>query len=286
MNLLSEIKEDLLDYKIPTSSILRKTYVLARQLGDSNLLEWVQNELNGYYTDKPVNIDTFPSYRRPVGSLQGIGPFNMRKPVTIHGSKLYDTVCRPPIVMSICEVEAHVSNASREDEICMGLPPENVDILCKAIGINLELFLAYSVGTFQGIVEAVRNRLLQLVMDIQEKLPDIEQREPSLIDKKILSKIVVQNIYNPRSCQITANQTTTYSFDEFKNIIIGTLTTQDISREKIRSLRKVLEEAQKESPPKQKTLPKKISNFFKSNKSWLTQTTIELIRKFWLSETG
>lgn len=283
MSLLNQIQMELLDDSISTSSILRKAYVLARQVGDSNFLNWVQNELNGYDWNKIRDVKDFLRYRRPGGYLQGVGPYNITKPVEISNPEIYDKVCHPPIVMSIPEIEAQILDTPPSESVRMTISPDTAAILCKAIGMDLHLFLLYSKASFQGIVETVRNRLLQIVMDIKEKIPDIAQRKPTHAEKAKLAKTIIQIINNPQGCQIAVEQSLNYSFEEFKGIVVGILAQQSIPKENIDKLIKVLEETSRESPPKKsKKLPEKITNFIKQNKTWLIPTVISMIRKFWL----
>ncbi len=284
MSLLDQIQDDLLNDNIKTSSILRKAYVLARKLGDTTFLAWVDNELNGYDWNKIEDIKNFPEYRRPGGYLQGIGPYNITKPVELYDPEIHEKVCRPPIVMSIPEIEAQIEETTSKDSIRMTVAPQTSKILCKAIGMQLSLFLSYSKASFQGIVNAVRNRLLQITLDIKEKTPNVENNEPTATEKKELSKNIIQIINNPQGCQISAEQSTTYNFEEFKGIIASTLIREGISEKNIGKLKNVLDEANQTNPPgKAKSLPAKISDFIKENKSWLTTTAIEIIKKFWLS---
>lgn len=284
MSLLSQIQEDLLNDNIKTSSILRKAYVLARKLGDATFLTWIESELNGYDWNKIKDIKDFPEYRRPGGYLQGIGPYNITKPVELYDPEIYEKVCRPPIVMSIPEVEAQVEETSSKNSIRMTVAPQTSKILCKAIGMQLSLFLSYSKASFQGIVNAVRNRLLQIILDLQEKTPNIENNKLTATEKKALSKNIIQIINNPQGCQISAEQSTTYNFEEFKGIITSTLIREGVSEENISKLKNILDEANRTTPPGEaKKLPAKISGFIKENKGWLTTTAIEIIKKFWLS---
>lgn len=284
MSLLKQIQEDLLNDTVKTSTILRKAYILARKLGDPDFLNWVHNELNGYDWNKIKNIKDFPEYRRPGGYLQGIGPFNITKPVEIYDPEIHEKVCRPPIVMSIPEIEAQIEETTSRNSIHMTVAPQTSVILCKAIGMQLNLFLAYSKASFQGIVDAVRNKLLEIILDIKEKTPDIEEKELTESEKKELSKNIIQIINNPQGCQIAVEQSTTYNFEEFKGIVASTLIKKGISKDNIDRLKNVLDEANKESSPgKVKKLPAKILDFIKKNKDWLTTTAIEIIKKFWLS---
>ena len=58
MNLLDEIRADLIDQSASLPNTLRKARVLAHELQSQELRDWVNSELNGY-----PNYDV-PEYRR------------------------------------------------------------------------------------------------------------------------------------------------------------------------------------------------------------------------------
>lgn len=283
MSLLDQIQNDLLDDSVKTSTILRKAYILARQLGDITFLGWVQNELNGYNWEEIKDIKEFPEYRRPGGFLQGVGPYNITKPVELYDPEIYEKVCRPPIVMSIAEIETQIEEIISTKSIRMTVAPQTSALLCKAIGMQLNLYLSYSKASFQGIINAVRNKLLQIVVDVKEKTPNIDQKKLTSNEKKELSKTIIQVINNPQGCQIGIAQNSTYSFEEFKGVVASTLSMDGVSAENINKMEHVLDEAKKELPPgKTKKLPEKITDFIKNNKEWITTTAIDIIKSFWL----
>ena len=152
--------------------------------------------------------------------------------------------------------------------------------------MQLNLFLSYSKASFAGIVETVRNKLLQIILDIKETMPNVGQPSsgaPTNEVKKGLSKNIIQIINNPQGCQFTIGQSNSYSFEEFKGILQATLSNEGISNQQAEQLLDVLDEAKKELPPKQgKKLPQKILDFIKANKSWITETVVDIIKKFWL----
>ena len=283
MSLLNEIQCDLLNDSIKTSSILRKAYILARKLGDDNFLAWVDNELNGYDWSKIGDIKNFPEYRRPGGHLQGLGPYNITKPVELHDPKVHEKVCRPPIILSIFEIEAAAGEGASNNPIRMSVAPQTSEILCRVIGTELIFSLSYAKSSFQGIIAAVRNRLLKIILDIMENTSDVENGKLTVTEKQQLSKNIVQIINNPQGCQITAEQFTSYNFEEFKGIITSMLIKEGVAEENIAKLKNILDETNKECPPgRDKGLPTKILDFVKENRSWLTETVVGIINKIWL----
>ncbi len=73
MKLLDEIVDYAVDNKQPVSVLLRKCLVLAYQLKNDKLKNWVEKELDGYGLD-----DEIPEYRLTGAQAKGtfFGPFN------------------------------------------------------------------------------------------------------------------------------------------------------------------------------------------------------------------
>lgn len=196
MNLLDEIQNDALSHQVPMSTILRKTYVLARRLKDSTLLKWIEGELNGYDWERMSDDEraSFPSYRRPIGVLKALG-LGGHKPVLLKNPKLHDAVCLPPIVLSIPHIEAEVKDGDGST-VSMQLPPNGQQILAKVVGDSCIFYIEYTRATFVNIMEVVRNKLLQLVIDIGQKFPAIETSGTlTPRDRRELASTVVKAIY-------------------------------------------------------------------------------------------
>lgn len=66
MKLISDIINDLVDDQLSLSVALNKTKILATRINNSNLLNWVNNELKGY-----PNKNSLPAYRKTQGSIIG-----------------------------------------------------------------------------------------------------------------------------------------------------------------------------------------------------------------------
>jgi len=61
MDLIQEIKSDIIDSNKSLSIALRKAKALASKLKNERLKEWVNNELNGY---RQLEHDDIPEYRK------------------------------------------------------------------------------------------------------------------------------------------------------------------------------------------------------------------------------
>jgi hypothetical protein len=66
MKLISDIINELMDYSAPLAGPLLKTKVLSSRIGNLELANWVNGELNGYDANSPL-----PEYRKSQGSPVG-----------------------------------------------------------------------------------------------------------------------------------------------------------------------------------------------------------------------
>ena len=90
MNLLDEIRSDLVNESASLANTLRKAKILASEIGLSEFREWVEFELNGY-----TDWESVPEYRhvRPANLCTLSGPFrSMDKNVVLPTSHLPEGV--------------------------------------------------------------------------------------------------------------------------------------------------------------------------------------------------
>lgn len=180
---LNRILDELVDNSIPLSSILRKVYILAIQLKDSNLIEFIENELNGYDQESWKARDDFPEYRRPMGYLKGEGPYGVEKPLLINNEEVMDKICRPRITWSIGKIESIFMNNSKDNEILvLSLNSKNEALIRNALSFPVKPFLEYQRAEFLAIIEAVRNKLLSLLLERKDKYIGIEFDRGNLVD--------------------------------------------------------------------------------------------------------
>ncbi|WEX86128.1 hypothetical protein PZN02_002386 [Sinorhizobium garamanticum] len=190
MGLLVEIQRDAISDTTPASTLLRKCLVLAHNL-DSNLLEdWVRHELNGYPKDVEV-----PDYRRI--------PMHFKANLT----NLVYTVTNQPVPQALVakaagdsdigtfkcrQAIATISEDKIKDSDTLVVNFDNYALVLERKGI---FDSSYNVSQFWGevpspsvlgIVDAVRNRVLEFALALSKKYPNagevggITMKEPSV----------------------------------------------------------------------------------------------------------
>jgi len=203
MTLLQEIKRDATDDKVNLTVVLRKCKILAAELGNEKLAEWVGNEQNGY-----SDVEHCPNYRKlkthSFGTLFNDG--NMTKNIPIPPSSLPEKLrefCTTDYLMKSIAFYEHMLADKEIQKVGLKIPWHGDAIAMTAIHykktnnpILVEAWKALSLSTMSGLLEIVRNKVLDFVLEIQKKFPDVG--EPSFdkdsLNGNTLDKIV-QNFF-------------------------------------------------------------------------------------------
>jgi len=192
LNLLTEIRNGILDPSILLSSTLRKAKVLAYRLKNADFKDWVDQELNGYVGDR----DAIPGYRKV--SSQSYGHF------TSIAWKLENApiapACLPEpiqefsltVVFSegIRSLECLVDGQG--DSIRYPWPADLLALLSGTVYEGMTCLFAWrhvSRSQIEQVLDAVRNRLLSFVLELEELQPSLGEvssgREITIPSEKI-----------------------------------------------------------------------------------------------------
>lgn len=231
MSLIQQLQDDIINPDISLASILRRSRILAYRLGHDELKTWVDNELNGY----PDN-DSIPSYRRFTAHNYGdfYGPFDYHaKNVPIAVIDLADTIkdLVQEVVFgeSIGVVEDMMNNPGMREHgaIKFSWPQEavklaNLTTYKGAVERGTHLVSAWrNVGSNDTtrVLEAVRNKLLAFVLELQDQFPELTESNDKIGD------IPLDQTNNIFHMHIHGNQNV---------VAAGTNVTQDV-RQVVRS---------------------------------------------------
>lgn len=196
MGLIKEIRNEVVDEEKSLTSVLRKAKIVATSLQNGEFKHWVEAELNGYSGE-----DELPSYRILESPVFGTfsGPQGIAKNVQLPTSQFPDWMGENPREIlfgnPIKEIE---SFAERNDEdLREPWPTETAMMLREKIGMRgmvlNEVYQPITTPQMEAIMDAVRNRLLEFVLELQEINPDILESEEAL---KKISGEEIQHVYN------------------------------------------------------------------------------------------
>lgn len=184
MNLIKELQSDILNQEVNLSSILRKAKVLATNIKNEEMKKWIDSELNGYKSD----YKKIPEYRIGHSDIYGdfINSFgikmnNMQIPIF----KLHETFknINNEVILTrgIRNLESLLE--SDEKKFKKLLPSDVVTILSNRIYENftcLQAWKSMDRGQIEQVLDIVRNRLLNFVLELQEMYPEINKSEDAI----------------------------------------------------------------------------------------------------------
>ncbi|MCP1994382.1 hypothetical protein [Flavobacterium sp. HSC-61S13] len=204
MELVSQIINDLVDDQKSLNSALLKTKVLASRIQNVELLDWVNSELSGYknYADLPI-------YRKNI--------FNDLKGIYINGSMKYSNIQIPTAGLdkefenSLRSIEFMESINGLEKLIkseesstltspiraeTTALIEENFQNMGNPYLRVISVYRVISKNSIIEIVNNVRNKLLDFMLEIDSKFGDITEIKDLRMKKEEVSSIVNHIIIN------------------------------------------------------------------------------------------
>jgi hypothetical protein len=150
-SLVAKFQKDVLDSTKSVTDILRTAKVISAKLGLDDIEEWIGAELSGYPSDESV-----PDYRHAVGTLQVYNPY--RGWITVTGGSI-----EMPFGHSIAQIEEF----SKQDRMDFS-PKANIP-LDSSLGSSLVQRVVFSGIVFKGMIEAVRDRLLDWSLELEKR---------------------------------------------------------------------------------------------------------------------
>lgn len=181
MDLLTQIRDELVSGDILLSVVLRKARVLADSLDDPDFTSWVKFEMNGY----PTGCTEIPNYRSlnvpSIGHLIGgfgreltnvnLPTINLPKPVQefFRNTNLYE---------GVAGLEALISSGSKS--IVIKWPADVVALYQDKFFAGMNLIDAHrhiGKSMIVQILESIRSRLLEFVLSLRKKYPEYKTEE-------------------------------------------------------------------------------------------------------------
>lgn len=150
-SLVAKFQKDVLDSTKSVTDVLRTAKVISAKLGLNDIEEWIAAELNGY-----ADLESTPSYRRAGGILQVQNPY--RGWLTVTGGSLPSM----PFRHSVSQIEEF----SKQETI--SFEPEPNAPLSPPYS-SLPQRVVFSGIVFKGMIEAVRERLLDWSLELEKR---------------------------------------------------------------------------------------------------------------------
>lgn len=160
--IVEQLQRDALDRDVLVSDLLRKAKVVAVKLGLDGAVEWVELELAGY-----PDQDSIPEYRELHGQPKGFNPYQGWLPILFTGDdETQAMISTHKLANSISELE-HLATGEGQLQVPFG--PGQIEILAKTLKIEpIEMAVFFGKSKIVGILDAVRNRVLDWALELEK----------------------------------------------------------------------------------------------------------------------
>jgi hypothetical protein len=198
MSLIEDIRTHVLSPDFPMTAILREAMVLARKLRSNELAAWVQSELEGYRNEADI-----PDYRKfraqSIGSgiTSGWRMDNVPLPTFFLPDSMRSYVDDGVVGGGIRELESFLE--SNNTTFAKPWPDSLMHYYSRMHNVHINLISAYTViprGVIVHVLDTVRTRLLQFVLEIEElnpgagAVPSLEQ-VPLATTHQLFEKVIM-----------------------------------------------------------------------------------------------
>lgn len=200
MSLLREIQDAAIDSTVSLATLLRKCKVLAARLGSQEFKTWIENELSGY-----KETDNLPDYRvfRVHSKGHFSGPFkselrDVNIPLSCIDKRLREDLSYTYLTQPIASLETLFNESKDSGSGTLSEPwdPDVVAYVGEGIYEGMNCLQAWKVIPTSRIVaalDAVRNRILNFVLEIEAESPDAGEAP---INSNPVPQEKVQHIFN------------------------------------------------------------------------------------------
>ena len=162
--LVHELQRDAMDSSVSVTDLLRKALVVARKLSVVDIQDWISKELSGY-----GNSDKIPSYRVTHGEIKAWNPYNGLIPIIIQYHKMAEQLRERAIGQPIGEMESLINNPSKSSEFQVNFPAKIENELMAGMSVPLPPTLHVSHSEIHGVLDAVRNTILEWALKLEEE---------------------------------------------------------------------------------------------------------------------
>jgi AbiTii len=146
---------------VSTSDLLRRSLVVARRLGVTELSAWINSELTGYTSGE------VPEYRRLRGQLVAMHPYRGNVPFFLP-HEMANVLSDYDVRQSIPElVHLQGSDTGIFSHFPADVEQTLMQVMRKSSGVAMRPGLTFSAVQIEGIVKTVRSRILNWALDLE-----------------------------------------------------------------------------------------------------------------------
>ena len=159
---IKEIQNAANDNNVDVSVLLRKAKLIASELKQKSFIDWIDKELNGYSKN-----DKVPEYRIVKGIPQGFNPYRGWVPYIHTDAKSQEIISQRGIGQSVGQLEEILKSKGNHFEV--KFPPDIAKLLREGIQMEVDLRLTIDRSEVSGILEHIRNAILDWSIELQKK---------------------------------------------------------------------------------------------------------------------
>ena len=166
-SVFQQLKNEAVRSDAKISDLLRKAKIhISRDVSQKDFLSWINNELNGYHNGEKV-----PGYRVVQGEPRGWNPYNTSWIPFIHDhSEIQETISKRGVNSSVSELEDLLQKDSGNQQIQMPYPADAQKLMSEGVGLQTQFSLFLSPTVVVGILESVRNKLIDHLVELDDCL--------------------------------------------------------------------------------------------------------------------
>lgn len=163
-SIIQQLQEEAINPRISVSDLLRKSKVVAVKLGLKDFLEWIEKELNGYRVEPGGEL---PAYRFVAGEIKAWNPYHGWQPIIFEDLEDAKLASKRGITSPIGELD-NITKSKEGGDILIGLGPDAEQMIYNAIGTFTSIRFKASKSAVIGIIEAVRNIVLDWSLRLEQ----------------------------------------------------------------------------------------------------------------------
>lgn len=162
--LVLELQADALNKGVSCADLLRKALVVSSKLGVGEIEEWLRRELNGY----PFEDDEVPEYRQVHGQIKVWNPYHGWQPLNFGDAKMAEQLSRRKVMQPVGELDALLEDRA-DGSFQIPFPQKTVNALMEAMDVPLQPTLHVASTSVVGILDAVRNQVLEWALALEKQ---------------------------------------------------------------------------------------------------------------------
>lgn len=212
----SKIIKDIANSDVDTKTALKRAKVLLQELDNREILDWINNEIEGYSSDAKL-----PNYRMVSGEVKGsclVGRFNKymnykNVPIPLGNvpNDWWDYFHNVPVVMGIDALQQAIGDGKGLE---VHIPAEIYPLIAKwnnnpnlnIVSASIEL----NMPQITGIISKIESRLIDVLLVLERQFGNLDELDIDINgknedDKNDIINQIIYIIYNDNSVKIGNN---------------------------------------------------------------------------------